>query len=174
MFLTWLQFRALEISDGSCATDWIELYFFAIPRNMGELQDTAMNLLQDLYRKEALQFIPLDEVRLIFSNSEPGTAKGLRRWSVAMVFWGLLNHHYAVSDVASIFEQRELTEGFLRHLQHCCQVRNGMAYFEDDPRYRLSENDIGEEFVSLQCGFPECFFHNHWEYLCSDCVWDAP
>ncbi|KAK7757806.1 hypothetical protein SLS62_000184 [Diatrype stigma] len=135
--------------DGSCKAlhwDLINLHLFAAQIQIPELQDLAMDAIQDLYLRCNWDIKP-ELIRYVYQECDPRDSCRLRKWIVAMTTWvlGGLQRVFVAERVKELFD---MCPGFWDdYVTHLLKMSKGKLQFHlKNPQLRLPSNNLrGEE-----------------------------
>ncbi|KAI0025494.1 hypothetical protein F4780DRAFT_335385 [Xylariomycetidae sp. FL0641] len=157
--------RFLDDAEGdrrSCEElhwDLVNLHLFAAQVDLPQLQDLAMDGLQDLYLRCNWD-INAKLVKYIYTECDPRESCRLRKWIVAMTAWTLgdIDADDMADTVRGLFEEcYGLREQYYGHLRK--MTKNRLEVHSKNPQLRLPSNQISNQ--ERQFGFRQCSFHTH-------------
>ncbi|KAK5658767.1 hypothetical protein OQA88_1578 [Cercophora sp. LCS_1] len=133
------------------------LHIFASVISLPELQDLAMDALQDLYLRCDLDVSPRF-IAYLYQECSPEQSLRLRKWAVAMLAWSLAGADRDASLYERLFiAYPALADDYRVHLDKMAQSKADVRI--KNPQLRLPMNKLrsGERFF----GFRLCSFHSH-------------
>ncbi len=140
----------------------VRLHLFAARIDLPELQDAAIDALQDVYLRGDLDVSPRF-LAFLYGECDAEHAFRLRKWAVAMTAWAL--HGCNVDRDPALTSQfdrlfatyKDLAEDYRIHLEKMAQSKADVRI--KNPQLRLPMNKLrsGERFF----GFRQCSFHSH-------------
>lgn len=151
----------------------VRLHLFAAMLEMWNLQDTAMDALQDLYLRCDWDVSPR-LVTMLYADCDAETSAKLRQWAIAMLAWKLDEGHMVPSSTAKgtatippaavsgdfkpLFDAHpELRGDYIKHVTNMAANRTNVAI--KNPQLRLPGNGLRSE--ERHFGFRQCSFHTH-------------
>lgn len=146
----------------------LRLHLFASHLALYELQDLAMDAVQDLYLRCDWD-VPPSLITYLYTKCEALAAIRLRRWAVAMVAFSLdgnsnLTFHPQHSETSDSSDFRDLFDTLpdfaADYNVHMQKMRlSGLDVRFKNPQLRIPANKLRNEERAF--GFRECSFHSH-------------
>ncbi|EMR70680.1 hypothetical protein UCREL1_2275 [Eutypa lata UCREL1] len=139
-----------EAEENDCCKslhwDLINLHLFAAQIQLPEVQDLAMDAIQDLYLRCNWDIKP-ELIRYIYQECDPRDSLRLRKWIVAMTTWvlGGLQRAFVADQVKELFD---MCPGYWDdYVTHLLKMSKGKLQFhQKNPQLRLPSNNLrGEE-----------------------------
>ncbi|CAM1506800.1 Fc.00g064410.m01.CDS01 [Cosmosporella sp. VM-42] len=163
--------KAHETSEQACqGIHWaiLRLHLFASHLSLYELQDLAMDAVQDLYLRCDWD-VPPTLITYLYTKCEALAAVRLRRWAVAMVAFSLTgnsNISFPSQDPETSDTPRfqhlfdTIPEFAADYAIHTRKLRaSGLDARFKNPQLRIPANKLRNEERAF--GFRECSFHSH-------------
>ncbi|KAH7359028.1 hypothetical protein B0T11DRAFT_300000 [Plectosphaerella cucumerina] len=141
----------------------VHLHIFAARHELHDLQDLAIDALQDLYLRCDWD-VSAAFITFLFGEREAWLTIRLRRWAVAMVAWSLAGGQ-SLSRIHSEPSQFEKLLGTYQDFNteyalHIAKLRSGKLDARiKNPQLRIPANKLRNE--ERQFGFRQCSFHTH-------------
>ncbi|KAJ2898819.1 hypothetical protein MKZ38_003639 [Zalerion maritima] len=155
------------------------LHVFAAKADIEELQDVALDCLQDVFFRCDWDITP-NFVRVVYERCDPDHAFRLRKWTVAMMAWTLATkdvdleslcpgmtqpppaQQSFISTIARRFgiligDTPDLLRDFSDHVSKLSKIRGDAS--SKNPSIRLPSNALKSD--GRQYGFRMCSFHSH-------------
>lgn len=149
----------IKVLNSRRALHWnlVKLHLFAAVIRLPQLQDIAMDGLQDLYLRCDWD-VSFNFVRYLYEECSRDAAFRLRKWAVAMLSWTLSNGCGDVAAFNDLFvEFPELYEDYIKHQDKMEDSRADVRV--KNPQLRLPRNRLKNE--ERHFGFRQCSFHSH-------------
>lgn len=149
----------IKVLNSRRALHWnlVKLHLFAAVIRLPQLQDIAMDGLQDLYLRCDWD-VSFNFVRYLYEECSREQAFRLRKWAVAMLSWTLSNGCGDVAAFNDLFaEFPGLYEDYAKHQDKMEDSRADVRV--KNPQLRLPRNRLKNE--ERHFGFRQCSFHSH-------------
>lgn len=149
----------IKILNSRRALHWnlVKLHLFAAVIRLPQLQDIAMDGIQDLYLRCDWD-VSFNFVRYLYEECSREQAFRLRKWAVAMLSWTLSNGCGDVAAFNDLFaEFPGLYDDYVKHQDKMEDSRADVRV--KNPQLRLPRNRLKNE--ERHFGFRQCSFHSH-------------
>lgn len=135
----------------------VKLHIFAASIHIPDLQDIAMDAIQDFYLKCDWD-VSTKLVKFLYQECTKEESFRLRKWAVAMLAWTLCN---GGSDPVTynelLFDLPGLWTDYAKHMDRTVDSKADVRI--KNPQLRLPRNKLRNE--ERQFGFRMCSFHSH-------------
>ncbi|CRK23853.1 hypothetical protein BN1708_013829 [Verticillium longisporum] len=141
----------------------VNLHIFAAKHDLDQLQDVAIDALQDLYLRCDWDVTP-EFVTFLFGERGARTTMRLRRWATAMVAWSTAGGpcHPRDQDANCLFEPllKQFSDFNAEYVLHVAKLNKGKLDARiKNPQLRIPANKLRND--ERQFGFRQCSFHTH-------------
>ncbi|RXG43387.1 hypothetical protein VDGE_03074 [Verticillium dahliae] len=141
----------------------VNLHIFAAKHDLDQLQDMAIDALQDLYLRCDWDVTP-EFVTFLFGERGARTTMRLRRWATAMVAWSIAGGpcHPRDQDANCLFEPllKQFSDFNAEYVLHVAKLNKGKLDARiKNPQLRIPANKLRND--ERQFGFRQCSFHTH-------------